>query len=102
MKSSRDCTLASNRMPHAHGLHAARMALGSSCVPKGFSDDAIRLEGADGGEDLPEDAARYSRLSQLERNLASVAHDACPDLDEAALDTCQRPVRDIFRQVGTL
>ena len=51
---------------------------------------------------MAEDATRYSHLCQLERDLASMSNNPCPDLDEAALDTCQRPVRYFFGQVGTL
>ena len=60
------------------------------------------LEGADGVDDLYEDAARYSHLGPLERDLARLAHDPRPDLDQAALDAGERPVRDVFGQVCAL
>ena len=69
---------------------------GRSCRPR------RGLEGTDGGKDLPEDVARYRHLCQLEGDLARMAYNPCSDLYEAALDTCQRPVRDFFGQIGTL
>ena len=60
------------------------------------------LQGADGGEDLAKDVARYSHLCQLERDFARMTYDPCPNLYGAALYTCQRPVCNLFGQFGTL
>lgn len=59
-----------------------------------------RLEGADGGEDLPKDVARQGHLSQLEDDLAGMAHNPRPDLDQAALDAGERPIGDVFGQIS--
>ena len=72
------------------------LSIGLSCRPR------RGLEGADSGEDLPEDAARYSHLSQLEGDFAGMAHDPRADFDQAALEACERPVCDLFGKVGTL
>ena len=53
----------------------------------------------DGGKDLPEDAARYSHLCQLECDFAGMAHNPRPDFDQTALNACERPVSDVLRQL---
>ena len=58
------------------------------------------LEGADGVDDLSEDAARYSHLGPLERDLARMAHNPRAGFDQAALDTREGPVHDFFGQIG--
>ena len=60
------------------------------------------LEGADGCEDLAEDLPADRDLGQLEGDLAGVTHDPRAGLDEAVLDTCQRPVSDFFGQFSAL
>ena len=61
-----------------------------SCRPRRW------LDVADGVEDLSEDVARHGSLCQLERDLAGMAHNPCPDLDQAALDAGERPVGNLF------
>ena len=51
---------------------------------------------------MPKQRATHRDLCQLEGYLAGMAHNPCPDLDQAALDAGERPVRDVFGQVGTL
>ena len=67
-----------------------------SCRPRWW------LDVANGGDDLPKQRSIDCDLGQLERDLARMAHNPCPKFDQAALDTCQRPIRDFFGQVGTL
>jgi hypothetical protein len=64
--------------------------VGPSCWPR------RRFEGTDSGEDFSEDVARHGDLCQLEGYLAGMAHNPCPDLDQAALDAGERPVGNLF------
>ena len=67
-----------------------------SCRPRWW------LDVADGGDDLPKQRSIDCDLCQLACNLAGMAHNPRPDLDQAALDAGQRPIGDLFREVYTL
>ena len=68
----------------------------ASCRPRWW------LDVADGCDDLPKQRATHGDLCQLERDLTRVAYNTRPDLDETALDACERPIRNLFREVYTL
>ena len=56
----------------------------------------------DCGDYLSEERATDCDFGELERDLARMAHDTRPDLDQAALNAAQRPIGNLFREVYTV